>query len=113
MIVIYLIIFLFYLFILYLLYEFKEFEFKQIDLKKLINVEQPIYTYIIYHETGYAINKNEMIKRENPFLIKKKNLNNLMDNSNDYLFNVLNTFTINTSFSMIIYLFSLISFMIF
>ena len=111
MIVIYLFIFLFYLFILYLLYEFKEFEFKQIDLKKLINVEQPIYTYIIYHETGYAINKNEMIKRENPFLIKKKILNNLMDESNDYLISL--NCCLNTSFSMIIYLFSLISFMIF
>ena len=117
----YFIIYFLFLFIIYLLYEFKEIkEFKgnkENDLNKLFNSEYPIYTYIIYYDTGYAINKNQInIKEDNPFIIKKKYYNYFNEENNNYIYKSsykqTYIFNFNTSIYMIIYIFSLISFMI-
>ena len=70
-------------------------------------------------KTPHIINRNQIVIKRNPFLIKRKFckwvyrnhktiVDTLIDEGNDYLLNALNTFTLNPSIFMMIYIFALI-----
>ena len=70
-------------------------------------------------KTPHIINRNQIAIKRNPFLIKRKFckwiyrnhkiiVDTFIDECNDYLLNTLNTFSLNPSIFMMIYIFALI-----